>query len=274
MVRWVALFPGVSGARADAPEVAAALAAAGPLSAAGRLQVETYGASLAGFQALGAEPAAVAEHSMGIYAALTAAGSWSFEDGARVTAAAAGFLEECPPGGIAVCVGLPLAKVEALAAEAGAHVANDNSGLQQAVGGPPESLKTFESLARAAGAYDVVAVPLSGAVHTPLCATAARKLFEFLQSIPMKPPQLPFLNHVDAEWVDCQELLKQHVAGSLERRVEWRRAAERLLREGYEAFVDVGPGDVLAKLMKWIRRDARIESVAADFERALRTISG
>ncbi|KAF0241344.1 MAG: acyl-carrier-protein [Planctomycetota bacterium] len=101
---------------------------------------------------------------------------------------------------------------------------------------------------------------------------AARKLFEYLFDIEIKPPVIPFLNHVDVEWWTCQEMLRQHVAGALERRVRWREAAERLLREGYDSFVDVGPGDVLAKLMKWIQRDARIGSVAADFNGAIRLI--
>ncbi|MEK7466347.1 MAG: acyltransferase domain-containing protein [Planctomycetota bacterium] len=272
MSRWVAMFPGVSGVRATAPEVAAALAAAGPLSENGRLQVETYGASVAGYRALGAEPAAIAEHSMGIYAAMTCCGSWSFEDGARVCGEAARLIDASPPGSVAVSVGISRFKVEELAGAAGAFVANDNSELQQAVGGLPDAVDRFEAAARAAGAYDVVRVPLRGAVHTPMLENAARKLFEFLFDIEIKPPVIPFLNHVDVEWWTCQEMLRQHVAGALERRVRWRESAERLINEGYDAFVDVGPGDVLAKLMKWIKRDARIGSVAADFEGATRLI--
>ena len=273
MSRWVAMFPGVSGVRAEAPEVAAALAVAGPLSENGRLQVETYGASVAGYRALGAEPAAIVEHSMGIYAAMTCCGSWSFEDGARVCGEAARLIDVSPPGAVAVSVGISRFKVEELAGAAGAFVANDNSELQQAVGGLPDAVDRFEAAARAAGAYDVVRVPLRGAVHTPMLENAARKLFEFLFDIDIKPPVIPFLNHVDVEWWTCQEMLRQHVAGALERRVRWREAAERLLLEGYDAFVDVGPGDVLAKLMKWIKRDARIASVAADFPAAVKLIS-
>lgn len=274
MSRWVAMFPGVSGVRASAPEVEQALALAGPLSEAGKLQVETYGASLAGFRSLGAEPAAIVEHSMGIYAAMTACGAWTFETGARVCGEAARLLDQAPPGGVAVCVGLTRFKVEEIATALGAFIANDNSELQQAVGGLPDALDRFEAAARAAGAYDVVRVPLRGAVHTPMLEHAARKLFEFLFDVEIKPPEIPFLNHVDVEWWTCNEMLRQHVAGALERRVRWRDAAERLIREGYDAYVDVGPGDVLAKLMKWIKRDARIGSVASDFDGAVKLIAG
>lgn len=274
MVRWVALFPGVTGARADAPEVARALELAGPLSEAGTLQIQTYGASLAGYRALGAEPAAIAEHSMGIYAALTAAGVWSFEDGARVTGAASRFLDAAPPGGLAVSVGLPLQKVSELCAATGCALANDNSELQQAAGGPPAAVAAFEAAARAAGAFNVVRVPLAGAVHTPFNQPAADALFRFLDDVPMKRPVIPFINHVDAEWWTCEEMLRMHVAGSLAKTVKWRQVAERLLREGYETYVDVGPGDIMAKLMKWISRGAKTASVAADFPGAMRAIGG
>ncbi|MBI2923582.1 MAG: ACP S-malonyltransferase [Planctomycetes bacterium] len=272
MVRWVAMFPGVSGPGGGAPEVAQAISAAGATSEAGRIQVETYALSVAGYRALGAEPAAIAEHSMGIYAALTCAGVWTFEDGARATAAAARFLDEGPPGGVAVCVGLPLEKIEALCRASGTHLANDNSALQQAVGGPLDGLAKFEEAARAAGAYDVVRVPLRGAVHTPMQSEAAAKLFRWLDDVPLRPPQIPLINHVDAEWWTCEEMLRQHVAHALEKPVKWRQVAERLMREGYEVFVDVGPGDVLAKLVKWVRREARTASVSADFAAAVRAI--
>ncbi len=274
MSRWVAMFPGVSGARVAGPEVAGALAAAGIDPAAGNPHVETYGASVAGFHALGVEPAAVAEHSMGIYAALTVAGVWSFEDGARVTAAAQRFIEEAAgDGGLAACVGLAYGKVAELAEAAGIWVANDNSELQQVVGGLPDGLKRFEAAARAAGAYDVVRIPVRGAIHTRLLEPAARKLFEFLGDIEMKPPAIPLLNHIDVQWTGCQEVLRQHVAGALERPVRWREVVERLLHGGYDTFVDVGPGEVLAKLVKWVKRDARIGSVAANLQGAITLIS-
>lgn len=274
MSRWVAMFPGVSGARVASPEVATALAAAGIDPSVGDAHVETYGASVAGFHALGAEPAALAEHSMGIYAALTAAGVWTFEDGARVTAMAQRFIEEeAGDGALAACVGLPYGKVAELAAAAGAWVANDNSELQQVVGGRPGPLKAFEAAARAAGAYDVVRIPVRGAIHTRLLENAARRLFEFLGTVEMKAPRIPILNHVDVGWVDCPEVLRQHVAGALERPVKWREVVERLLREGYDTFVDVGPGEVLAKLVKWVKRDARIGSVSANLQAAMKLIS-
>lgn len=275
MSKWVAMFPGVSGARVAAPEVATALAAAGIDPSVGDAHVETYGASVAGFHALGAEPAAIAEHSMGIYAALTVAGVWTFEDGARVTATAQRFIEEeAGDGGLAACVGLPYGKVAELAAAAGIWVANDNSELQQVVGGGPDGLKRFEAAARAAGAYDVVRIPVRGAIHTRLLENAARKLFDFLADIEMKPPVIPLLNHIDVSWTECQEVLRQHVAGALERPVRWREVVERLLRENYDTFVDVGPGEVLAKLVKWVKRDARIGSVSVNFAGAVKLIGG
>jgi [acyl-carrier-protein] S-malonyltransferase len=267
------MFPGVTGARGEAPEVARALEEAGPLSDAGRLQVETYALSVAGYRALGAEPAAIAEHSMGLYASYTCAGVWSFEDGARVTGAASRYLDEAPDGSIAICVGLPLDRVAALAADAGAAVANENSDLQQAVGGAPDALARFDAAARAAGAYDVVRIPLRGAVHTPALKDAAAKLNRFLDGIAMKSPVIPLLNHVDAEWWTCEEMLRMNVHRSLVQPVKWHSVATRLLREGYTVFVDVGPGEVMSKLMKWIDRGARTASVSADFPDAVRAIT-
>jgi len=262
------MFPGVSGARSD--EGAGALDCAGPLSEAGRLQVETYGASVAGFRALGAPPAAIAEHSMGIYAALTAAGVWTFEDGARVVGEASRCLDAAPPGGVAVCVGLPLARIEELCRETGVALANENSEVQHAVGGPPEALDAFERAARAAAAYDVVRVPLAGAVHTPWMAEATRRMAAFLRGVPMRAPEIPFVSHVDAEWIDDPEVIRVHVAEALSKPVRWRPVVERLLREGFEAFVDVGPGDVLAKLVKWVNRSAKTASVSVDLAAARR----
>jgi len=273
-MKWVAMFPGVSGARGEGREVARALEAAGPLSEAGRLQVATYGASLAGFRTLGAEPAAIVEHSMGIYAALTAAGVWSFEDGARVAGEASRCLDASPDGGVAVSVGLSRDRVEALAQAAGAWIANDNSELQLAVGGSPAAVDVFEAASRAAGAFDVVRVPLRGAVHTPLMASASRRLASFLDDIPMVAPRIPLLNHVDAAWHECAEVLRSLVSDALRLPVRWRSCVERLLREDYGPFVDVGPGDVLAKLVKWVRRDARTASAAIDPDGARRAIGG
>jgi [acyl-carrier-protein] S-malonyltransferase len=225
--------------------------------------VATSLACLAALGPLGLEPAFVVGHSVGEYSALAACGALSVRDAValvreRGLATAAAAREH--PGAMAAIIGLEDGVVEELCAGTeDVWPANYNAPGQIVVSGAPDAVRRVSELATERGAK---AVPLriTGAFHSPLVAAAAERLRPALATVSWHEPRVRFMSTVTAA-VEPGDRLPGLLVEQLTAPVRFTQAVTALVAEGVDVFVEVGPGQVLAGLIRRIDRTVGTVSV-------------
>ena len=218
--------------------------------------------------ARGVRPQWVAGHSLGEYSALVVSGVLSLRD-ALVTVRRRGqYMQEAVPvgqGAMAAILALDLAAIEKACREAAqgevVSAANVNSPGQVVIAGHTAAVGRASLLCKEAGARRTVPLPVSAPFHCALMKPAQDRLARDLALLAFAAPQVPLVNNVDAKVVrsaeDCRDGLVRQVSGT----VRWQESVERLVGEGVDTFVEVGPGIVLAGLVKKIAPAARVLGV-------------
>lgn len=259
--------------RADAAE----------LQATRNAQLATFTLSMVVLDAverLGVMPALCAGHSLGEYSALVAAGSLSFDDGVRVVAergeAMQGAAEE-RTGSMSAVLGLDDEGADAACrrAEGDAWVANYNAPGQVVLAGTPESLAVAGDVARELGAKKVMPLPVGGAFHTPLMASARDRLRKALAAATFCEPDVPVVANVDARLHDDADTWPGLLSAQLCSPVRWRQSLLALRDAGAGVFVELGPGGVLTGLAKRTVPGAQALAVATpdDLDRLMQALA-
>ncbi len=247
-------------------------------------QLATFVQSLVVLDAVervGLSPAACAGHSLGEYTALVASGALPFGDGATVVVARGDAMAragEDAPGTMAALIGISDDDAEAAChrAEGDAWVANYNAPGQVVVAGTSDAIAAVTEIARELGARKVLPLPVSGAFHTPLMASARPALRKALGDVVFSAPEVPVVANVDArthsdpaEWPG---LLSAQLCGP----VRWRQTIETLSGLGATSFVEIGPGGVLTGLARRCAPEAQALSVARpdDLDALLDAVAG
>jgi malonyl CoA-acyl carrier protein transacylase len=201
------------------------------------------------------DPLAAAGHSLGEYAALTAAGAIDFEDGVRLVDARAQAMADAAalqPGGMVALLGGERDDVLELASQLGLSLANDNAPGQIVLSG---AMKGVDAAVGRAGDIGGRArkLDVAGAFHSPLMAPAAERLAIALDATPVREPVFPVLsNGSTREFVD----IRAELAANLLKPVRWREILLDLHGRGATDFVECGPGSVLKGLVKRTLRAA------------------
>jgi [acyl-carrier-protein] S-malonyltransferase len=226
-------------------------------------QPAVYCATLAGFERLGRPPAGLyAGHSMGEITALAAAGAIDEGDGLRIVvergrlmavAALAG-----PAGGM-LAVGGDRPAAEELASRCGLTVANENSPRQFVLSGEATRLDVAEREAKGAG-LRAKRLAVRGAFHSPAMRPAVEPFHELLGTVEFRPPPAPVLSCVTAQPFGAHAA--DALAAALTSPVRWVDVLHGLRDGGAERFLDVGPGKVLAGLVKRTLEGAAVEAGA------------
>jgi [acyl-carrier-protein] S-malonyltransferase len=212
-------------------------------------------------------PVAMAGHSLGEFTALVAAGSLEFSDALRLVRERGRLMKESGehrPGGMAAIVGLNEAALEeicAAAQEVGVLVlANANSPEQRVISGERGALERAVQLARARGAKAVI-LPITIASHSPLMQRAAVLFAEMLANIQMRDPEVPVVANITGQILTTAEEIRRELHDHLLRPVEWTRSVGEMIEGGVDTFLEIGPGQVLSRLIKRISRDVRTLSL-------------
>lgn len=218
--------------------------------------------------------AMAAGHSLGEFSAYVAAGTMSFEDGIRTVRRRGELMQksgEERPGTMAAILGLDDEAAERLCAEAsklgGACVpANYNSPGQIVISGDVPAVTRAMDLAKAAGAKRAIQLNVSGAFHSPLMNVAEAGLSAQLASVAMQPPAFPIVSNVTATPITEASEARRLLVAQLTSPVRWTQSVQAMVAAGITDFIEIGPGSVLAGLMKRIDKAARAQSVgtAAD----------
>jgi [acyl-carrier-protein] S-malonyltransferase len=219
-------------------------------------------------EARGWRPDFYAGHSLGEYSAHVAAGTFGFADAVRTVRNRGRYMQEAVPvgaGAMAAILGLDGDAVAAACAEAAngevVSPANLNAPGQVVIAGTRAAVERAGAAARARGAKRVIPLAVSAPFHCALMKPAEDRLAPELRALTVQAPRRPVVANIDAEpkadGAAAVEALVRQVSGA----VRWEAVVRRLASEGVRTYVEVGPGTVLAGLVRKIDRDARVASL-------------
>lgn len=212
-------------------------------------------------------PAFAAGHSLGEWSALVAVGAIAFEDAVKAVQQRGRFMQEAVPegeGAMAAVIGLSPSEVSEICREAAKSTsvvvapANLNSSEQIVISGASKAVADASARASAAGAKKVVPLPVSAPFHCPLMRPAADRLAEVLESIPISPLSAPVVSNVEATANRDPSRVKPLLIEQVTAPVRWEESIRFIATQGVETAIEVGPGRVLAGLIRRIDRKMKV----------------
>lgn len=210
----------------------------------------------------GAQPAVVAGHSLGEYAALVAAGALRFADAVPLVRLRAQAMQEAVPegqGAMAALLGLEVEAVRAVCAEAAqgevVEAANLNAPGQIVIAGAVTAVERAIALARTRGAKRAMLLPVSAPFHCALMRPAAERLAERLAEIDLKQPQIAVLHNVDVAECNTPDAIRDALVRQAFSPVRWIETVEAIAARGVSHLFECGPGKVLAGMNKRIVKE-------------------
>jgi [acyl-carrier-protein] S-malonyltransferase len=237
-------------------------------------QLTTFVSSLMVLDAverLGVEPSFCAGHSLGEYTALTATGALGFDDGVRLVVERAEAMHEAGqnnPGTMSAILGLDdeLVEVACRRADSDVWVANFNAPGQIVIAGSAEGVARAVVIAKELGAKKAMALPVSGAFHTPFMIPARDRLREAIASANPRDTEVPVISNVDAIAHDHGNEWASLLSAQLSSPVRWKQCLLTLNDLGVTGFAELGPGGVLTGMAKRTLEGSRTISVSTPDE--------
>jgi [acyl-carrier-protein] S-malonyltransferase len=246
-------------------------------------------ASIAAYRVLEARgicPDFVAGHSLGEYTALVAAGALTLEEAVTVVRQRGKYMQEAVPvgvGAMAAILGLEAAVLEAVCQEASqgqvVSPANFNSAQQIVIAGHAEAVERAMKLARERGAKRAISLPVSAPFHCALMVPAQERLRSDLEGLHIHLLRCGLINNVDASQVFTADEIRAGLLRQVSSPVCWQQSMEKMLQLDVRIFVEVGPGRVLAGLLKKMPAVEHVFNIEDSpgvlaLESALRNLSG
>jgi [acyl-carrier-protein] S-malonyltransferase len=210
------------------------------------------------------EVAAAAGLSLGEFTAHAAAGTFDFASGLELVAKRGRFMEEAceaTAGSMAAMIGGEESAVRALAAKVDVDVANLNSPGQIVLSGSKEGIAAAIAGAKEAGIRMGKELTVAGAYHSRLMQSAQDQLAAVLENTEIHRPHFPVICNFEARAVSEPGEIRRTLANQVTGSVRWSESMERLLDEGHDLFLELGPGGVLAGLMGRIRKGTDVRAV-------------
>ena len=208
---------------------------------------------------------ATAGLSLGEFTALTAAGVFSFEDGLRVVRLRGRFMQEAceaSRGGMAAVLGLDEAATREVCSQTGVVLANLNCPGQLVISGDSDKIVKACELAKAKGARRAIPLPVAGAYHSPLMATAQPKLQAELTRLSVNTPIMPVISNVTALPHAGAGEIRARLVEQVTSSVRWEESVRYLLGQDFTRFIELGPGTALSGFVKRIEKNASVVNVA------------
>jgi [acyl-carrier-protein] S-malonyltransferase len=214
----------------------------------------------------GAEPAAVAGHSLGEYTALVAAGALTLSDALPLVRFRAQAMQEAVPvgtGAMAAILGLDAEAVRAGCAEAAAasgevvEAVNFNDPKQTVIAGSKAGVDKGCEVLKAKGAKRALPLAVSAPFHSSLMRPAAERLREKLAAVAMAAPRVPVVNNIDVAAPTDADAIRDALYRQAFGPVRWVEVVQALRGRGLTHFVECGPGKVLAGMVKRIDSEAQ-----------------
>ena len=196
--------------------------------------------------------------SLGEYCALVAAGSMNFVDAAKAVRKRGIFMQEEVPagkGGMAAILGMDAAEIDKNIEEFDkVQVANYNCPGQIVISGETEQVKQAADKLKEAGAKRAVLLNVSGPFHSSLLTGAGEKLEAVLKELTIEKPQIPYVANVDASFITEQVDIMPRLVSQVSHSVRWQQSVEKMVENGVDTFIEIGPGRTLAGFNKKIAK--------------------
>ncbi len=206
--------------------------------------------------------------SLGEYSALVAAESIDFQDAVPLVKARGRFMQEAVPVGVgkmAAIIGLdrdPVLKICEQCSEFGIiEPANFNSPGQIVVAGETAAIEAAVEVCKEAGAKRAVVLPVSAPFHCSMLAPAGIKLEKEMGKMEIRAPKIPIIANVSGDYVHSAEDIRRALIKQVSHSVYWEDSVRRMVDDGVDTFIEVGPGKVLSGFVKRIAKDAIIHNV-------------
>ncbi|UCH13225.1 MAG: ACP S-malonyltransferase [Bacteroidales bacterium] len=213
------------------------------------------------------KPDMVAGHSLGEFSAIVAAEGLSFENGLELVSKRAQAMQkacEINPSTMAAIIGLDNEIVEKICSETNEVVvpANYNSPGQIVISGSVKGIDLAVEKLTAAGAKRALKLKVGGAFHSPLMEPAKIELEEAIDATGFNDPVCPVYQNVTSLPERNSQIIKNNLKLQLTSPVKWMQSVENMLKDGANAFIEVGPGNVLQGLVKKVNSDVNTESAS------------
>ena len=230
-------------------------------------------AILKALQEKGYQPDVTAGLSLGEYGALMASGVLDWKDAFALVRKRGIYMQEAVPtgGAMSAVLGLHAAAIEEICrnTEGTVSVANYNCPGQIVITGEEKAVAEAGEKCKEAGAKRVVALNVSGPFHSQMLTGAGEKLGEALQDVQIQDYTIPYLSNVIADYVTDPASVKDLLRLQVSSPVRWQQSVEKMISDGVEEFVEIGPGRTLSGFMRKIDKEAKVCNIdkMEDFEK-------
>lgn len=213
----------------------------------------------------GLKPDVTAGLSLGEYCAISVAGGMKEEDAISLVRKRGILMQNTVPAGegaMAAILGMDASVIEeGIKDLEGVTVANYNCPGQIVITGETKAVEKAAEILKEAGAKRAVLLNVSGPFHSLMLKQAGEELAKEMEKVEMEPLQIPYVTNVTAEYVtdirETKKLLAEQVAAS----VRWQESVERMIAEGVDTFVEIGPGKTLAGFLRKIDRSVKVYNI-------------
>ena len=214
-------------------------------------------------------PDIVAGHSLGEFSALVAASSIEFKEAIKLVRKRGQYMQIATPlgtGSMAAIISLKKDKIEELIKKVSKfgiiEIANYNSPYQIVVSGKNEIIEKLLILGEEEEEINIVPLKVSAPFHSSLMKKAKENLASYIENINIQDPQISVICNVTADYVKTKEEIKDALIEQMTHPIKWLDIIKRMNSEGVDYFIEVGPGNVLKKLIKQILPKAEVYNVS------------
>jgi [acyl-carrier-protein] S-malonyltransferase len=216
----------------------------------------------------GLTASAAAGHSLGEYTAITSAGGFGLEDAIALVQKRGRYMQEAVPEGtglMAAILGMEREDVEKTCHEAAKNgivgPANYNSPGQIVIAGEKKAVEKAMELAKSAGAKKVIPLAVSVPSHCSMMKQAGQRLAQELDKVNISDPRMPIVNNADAKFLRTASELRPSLVRQISSPLYWEDSIKNMASNGFDTFIEIGPGKVLSGLVRRITKDAKVLNV-------------
>ena len=205
--------------------------------------------------------------SLGEYCALVASDVMSFEDAVKVVRQRGILMQDTVPAGegaMSAVLGMKKEAIEAVLpdVEGIVTIANYNCPGQIVISGESEAVAKAGDALKEAGAKRVLPLKVSGPFHSPMLKPAGEKLLDVLVDVEVNDPKVPYVSNTTAEFITNKDEVKKLLGRQVYSSVCWEQSIEKMIADGADTFVEIGPGKTLCGFMRKIDRSVKAINIA------------
>lgn len=216
-------------------------------------------------EARGIRPDVTAGLSLGEYGAITASGIISEEDAFRVVRQRGIYMQEAVPvgGAMSAVLGLDNNVIESICKETEGTVtiANYNCPGQTVITGEAAAVEKAGEALKEAGAKRVIPLKVSGPFHSAMLIPAGEKLEKELNEVELKDFSVPYVSNLMADYVTATKEIKFLLKMQISSPVKWQQSVERMIADGVDTFIEIGPGKTLSSFVKKISKEVKVFNI-------------